>query len=162
MRMLVIALAIVAALPLHANEEIPPLRPMLAGIYAVDYERTLAWYRDNLGFSVNREVVNEDGNIRLGFLDNGAFELEIYADIVRDPASGRATRDRFGMPGEGFVKLTFETDDLAAMAALFQANEVEVVRDINESDRKPGQSWIMVADPDGNFVQVFGPTPGPG
>jgi hypothetical protein len=33
------------------------------------------------------------------------------------------------------------------------------VRKINEGDRKPGKSWLMVKDADGNLMQVFGPTP---
>jgi len=136
-----------------------PVKPVLVGIYAQNYEDTVSWYGANLGFDVVKEVVNDAANVRIGFLDNGAFELEIYSDIVPSPKVARLDRDRFGMPSEGFVKLSLEANDLQQLAATLIANGVEIVREINESDRKPGQSWFMVKDPDGNMIQVFGPTP---
>jgi len=135
------------------------VRPILIGIHAIDYDITVAWYSRNFGFEVEREVVNENGNIRIGFLDNGSFELEIYAEITRDTTRERLRRDRFGMPAEGFVKLSLLTDDLVGLQRSLAANGVEFVREINESDRKPGYSWFMVSDPDSNLVQVFGHTP---
>ena len=136
-----------------------PVRPVLIGIYAQNYHESVTWYIENFGFETTNEVVNDNANLRIGFLDNGAFELEIYSDIVSSPESVRLNRDRFGMPSEGFVKLSLETSDLETLAHELSANAVEFVREINESDRKPAQSWFMVKDPDGNLIQVFGPTP---
>ena len=136
-----------------------PFRPVVIGIYAQNYESTVEWYIRNFGFETTNEVSNENANVKIGFLDNGVFELEIYADIVASSESVRLDRDRFGMPSEGFVKLSLEADDLRQLADALVANGVPFVREINESDRKPGQSWFMVADPDGNLIQVFGPTP---
>lgn len=136
-----------------------PLRPVVIGIYAQNYEDTVGWYIQNFGFETTKEVVNENANLTIGFLDNGAFELEIYADIVPSLEAVRLDRERFGMPREGFVKLSLEATDLQHIAAALSANGVRFVRKINESDRKPDQSWFMVADPDGNLIQVFGPTP---
>lgn len=136
-----------------------PVRPVLIGIYAQNYHGSVTWYSENFGFETTHEVVNDNANLRIGFLDNGAFELEIYSDIVSSPESVRLNRDRFGMPSEGFVKLSLETSDLEKLAHELSANAVEFVREINESDRKPGQSWFMVKDPDGNLIQIFGPTP---
>ena len=136
-----------------------PVRPVLIGIYAQNYQESVTWYIENFGFESTNEVVNDNANLRIGFLDNGAFELEIYSDIVIAPETVRLKRDRFGMPSEGFVKLTLETSDLEKLAHQLSANDVEFVREINESDRKPGQSWFMVKDPDGNLIQVFGPSP---
>ena len=135
-----------------------PVRPILIGIYAQNYTDSVTWYSRNFQFEIAKEVVNDNANLRIGFLDNGVFELEIYSDIVPSPDAVRLDRDRFGMPGEGFVKLSLETTDLQKLAEKLKANDVEFVRNINESDRKPGQSWLMVADPDGNLIQVFGPT----
>ena len=62
------------------------------------------------------------------------------------------------MPGEGFVKLSLEVEDLRHFARKLSSGGVEFVRNTKESDRKPGQSWFMVKDPDGNLIQIFGPT----
>ena len=106
-----------------------------------------------------REVVNNAANLKIGFLDNGAFELEVYSDIVPSPGAGRLKRERFGMPSEGFVKLALDTENLQQLTDILSANDVEFVQEINESDRKPGWSWFMVKDPYDNLIQVFGPTP---
>lgn len=150
----ILALFAVVTNPVNAAE---PVKPVLIGIYAQDYDTTIAWYARNFGFEVTREVVNDNVNLKIGFLDNGAFELEVYADIAAPTDRARLVRDRFGMPTEGFVKLSLWTQDLASLAASLRDNGVEWVRDINTSERKPGQSWFMVADPDGNLIQVFGP-----
>ena len=136
-----------------------PVRPVLIGIYVQNYHDSVTWYSSNFGFETTHENVNDSANLRVGWLDNGAFELEIYSDIVPSPEAVRLNRDRFGMPSEGFVKLSLETNDLQNLADELSANGVEFVRDINENDLKPGQSWLMVKDPDGNLIQVFGPTP---
>ncbi len=136
-----------------------PVRPVLIGIYVQNYHDSVTWYSSNFGFETTNEFVNDSVNLRIGFLDNGAFELEIYSDIVPSHEAVRLNRDRFGMPSEGFVKLSLETINLQNLIDEWSANGMEFVRDINESDRKPGQSWLMVKDPDGNLIQVFGPTP---
>ena len=137
-----------------------PVRPVLVGIYAQDYDATVSWYSENFGFETVKEVTNENANIKIGFLNNGAFELEIYSDIKPAAGSERLKRDRFGMPSQGFVKLSLEAEDLRGLASALRANDVTFVREIKESDRKRGQRWFMVEDPDGNLIQVFGPTPG--
>jgi len=136
-----------------------PLRPVLVGIYTQSYEDTIKWYVENLGFEVEDEFENEPGNIRLSFLDNGEFELEIYSDLVPSENTDRISRERFGMPTEGFVKLSLEADSLPPLVVKLKANGVNFVRETNESDRKPDSSWFMISDPDGNLIQVFGPTP---
>ncbi len=152
----IIALALLLTAGSHAEKA--PVRPVLIGIYAQDYASTISWYRDCFGFETTKEVVNDRANLRLGFLDNGAFELEIYADIEPDSQATRLARDRFGMPGEGFVKLSLESEDLAGLADKLKSLGVEFVVETKKSDRKEGVSWFMVADPDGNLIQVFGPT----
>ena len=160
MKSIVIVLASVLLLLGKSAPADIPVRPILIGIYAQDYNDTVSWYSSNFGFETVKEVVNDAANLRIGFLDNGAFELEIYSDIVPAPKIFRLERNRFGMPAEGFVKLSLEAENLQQLAVALRANGVEFVREINESDRKPEQSWFMVKDPDGNLIQVFGTTLG--
>lgn len=159
MKNMVMILASLIVLLVNSASADNAVKPVLIGVFAQNYDDTVSWYSDNFGFQTVNEVVNDAANLRIGFLDNGAFELEIYSDIVPAPNAVRLDRDRFGMPGEGFVKLSLMAEDLKQLAATLSTNGVEFVRDINESDRKPGQSWFMVKDPDGNLIQVFGPTP---
>ena len=148
-----------AALTAGLTASSQSLEPILVGVFTQSYEETIAWYVDNLGFEIINEVENEGGNIRLSFLDNGQFELEIYSDLVPSERTDRIRRDRFGMPTEGFVKLSLETDSLPPLVEKLRANGVTFVRDTNVSERKRGYSWFMISDPDGNLIQVFGPTP---
>ena len=84
--------------------------------------------------------MNDRANLKTGFLDNGAIELETYSNLKPDRGAVRIARERFGMPMEGFVKLPVEADDLQKLADALSANEVEIVADINSSDRMPGHS----------------------
>ena len=132
------------------------LKPVLIGIYVKNYDTSVAWYRDNLGFRVTKEVVNDNVNLKIGFLDNGSFELEVYADISPDTTGVRLARDNFGMPNEGFTKLTLATDDLVVLNTELKKNGVEFVVETRPSDRRPAMNWFMIQDPDGNLIQVLG------
>ena len=159
MKKVIVATLTTAALTVGVYANGQALEPILVGIYTQDYDATIPWYVDNLGFEVIDEVENVSGNIRLSFLDNGQFELEIYSDLEPTGSTDRIRRDRFGMPTEGFVKLSLEAKSLPPLVEQLRSNGVTFVRETNESERKPGYSWFMISDPDGNLIQVFGPTP---
>jgi catechol 2,3-dioxygenase-like lactoylglutathione lyase family enzyme len=135
------------------------IKPVLVGIYVKNYDESVAWYSDNLNFRMTKEVVNSNANLRIAFLDNNSFELEIYADIEPDPSAIPLVRDHFGMPGEGFTKLSLEASDLDALNDALKSRNVEFVVETKKSDRKKGKSWFMVKDPDGNLIQIFGSSP---
>ncbi len=68
--------------------------------------------------------------------------------------------------GSGVVKLvtyqagvryfTIGGKNLRATADAFAASEYEVVEPVTEFEPVPGMGWVFVADPDGNWIELFG------
>jgi hypothetical protein len=46
--------------------------------------------------------------------------------------------------------------DLRAAAGMFDASEYQIVEPVTEFAPVPGMGWMFVADPDGNWIELFG------
>ena len=46
--------------------------------------------------------------------------------------------------------------NLTAVAEAFGDSEYEVVEPVTEFAPVPGMGWMFVADPDGNWIELFG------
>jgi hypothetical protein len=46
--------------------------------------------------------------------------------------------------------------NLRSVAETFDDSEYEVVEPVTEFEPVPGMGWMFVADPDGNWIELFG------
>jgi len=103
-----------------------------------DLDRSLAFYRDQLGFSVQQQIPG------FAFLDAGAMSLALSKDIWTH--MGKAP---------GAMQLVFGTDNVKAAYAALKAKGVDFMnepRDVN------GREWAAnFRDPDGHLLSIFGP-----
>jgi catechol 2,3-dioxygenase-like lactoylglutathione lyase family enzyme len=111
-----------------------------------DVDRSVAFYRDQLGF----EVVDVMGV---------AFALVRRADLtlwLSGPTSSAARpMPDGGQPvAGGWNRFVIEVDDLAARVAALTAAGVSFR---NEIVTGPGGKQILVDDPDGNPIELFEP-----
>jgi glyoxylase I family protein len=122
------------------------------GLHAVRYQvkdvgRSVSFYTQQLGFSLDRTHLPAFGQVSLG-----EFKL-----ILSGPgASGsRPMPDgREQQPG-GWNRVILEVDDLPArIAALKNAG----LRFRNEMEVGPGGKQIQLEDPDGNPIELFEPS----
>lgn len=130
----------------------PSLTPRLIAVSVSDMDRSLAWYRDMLGFEIVETYDFEADGMRVGFASRGGFEIEII-EITGAPAfdapepGNPATR-------QGWVKFAFATDDIDALYARVTAAGAQIHSPLSDSRRTGGRFFILL-DPDGNWVQVF-------
>ena len=106
-----------------------------------DLERSVAFYRDRLGFRPAFEFLNDRGERFGQYLHVGDRTfLELFKGEVRPPAEGQSYRH-----------FCLEVDDLAATAADLRSRGVEVTEIKAGSDHSL-QAWL--ADPDGNRIEL--------
>ena len=111
-----------------------------------DLERSLAFYRDGLGFTPAFDFRDENGRrFGLYLYVGGRNFIEIFEGQVGDPAEGQS-----------FRHICLEVDDIQATVKTLRERGVEV------SDPKLGkdqsyQAWIT--DPDGNRFELHQYTP---
>jgi uncharacterized glyoxalase superfamily protein PhnB len=130
---------------------VPPslrLREAVPGLTVNDIAKSLAWYRDVLGWTVLEEW-RQDGRLMGAELVAGTIHLFLGQD------DWKKGRDR--KKGEGF-RLYFRTaQDVDAIAAGIKARGG--VLDHDPQDEPWGERDFGITDPDGFRITISNPTP---
>lgn len=131
----------------------------LAALTVSDLDVSTTWYTNNLGFSLDSSMQFPDYGMDINMLKLGEFELELieFYDSV--------SLDRSLLPSDysnvhGFIKIGFYTNDLKSIEQSFQKAEHEIIAGPSELPALiSGKPWpghfLLVKDPDGNYVQFF-------
>lgn len=108
-----------------------------------DVDRSIAFYQERLGFRVDAHVGKAFGSVSLG-------KLRL---VLGGPGSSGARPlpdGRTQEPG-GWNRILIYVDDLDAQ---IQRLKREGVRPLNEVEAGPGGRQILIADPDGNPIEL--------
>jgi catechol 2,3-dioxygenase-like lactoylglutathione lyase family enzyme len=109
-----------------------------------DVARSVAFYREHLGFEVEQEMLPAFARVRSG-------DLTLW---LAGPASSAARPMPDGSSPEpgGWNRFVIEVDDLAATVERLRAEAVSFRNDIVSG---PGGKQILVQDPEGNPIELF-------
>jgi catechol 2,3-dioxygenase-like lactoylglutathione lyase family enzyme len=109
-----------------------------------DVARSVAFYREHLGFEVEQEMLPAFARVRSG-------DLTLW---LAGPASSAARPMPDGSSPEpgGWNRFVIEVDDLAATVERLRAEAVSFRNDIVSG---PGGKQILAQDPDGNPIELF-------
>ncbi len=116
-----------------------------------DIERSLAFYRDRLGFQEMMHLDKEDGSLWLVYLritDTQFLELFPGGEGDLAPGPDRTAVNHFCL----------ETDDLEATAEALRAAGVTLT--VEPKDGLDGNRQCWIADPDGNRIEFMQMGPG--
>ena len=122
-------------------------RAVMISLTAKDLARSIAWYRDVVGFTV--DYTNErDGKLASAGIRSGAAKIFLNQD------DGGRGWER--VKGEGFA-LTFETvQDVDAIAARLKSLGATLA--MEPTDMPWGVRMLRVLDPDGYRIGIWRPT----
>lgn len=138
----------------HAEESGLPLSPYLLALSVQDLDASVEWYANVLGFAETERYEFPDDRMRLALMEKDGFELEIIeiadAPPFAAPDPGNPATRR------GFVKLAFYSGEIQALYDAARDAGAQVQSPLRSSNRTGGRFFILL-DPDGNWVQVFGP-----
>jgi catechol 2,3-dioxygenase-like lactoylglutathione lyase family enzyme len=111
-----------------------------------DVEACLAWYTEQLGFSVLTNYAPAFADVQLGSLRL----------LLSGPTSSAARPMPDGaQPGPGgWNRIHLIVDDIEAEVSRLKAKGVEFR---NEIVKGPGGSQVLLVDPSGNLVELFQP-----
>ena len=114
---------------------------------------TADWYVRNFGMSVRHEIAAPDGSSRVKILASEAavIELQQHRDAVPRGALRQGIRD---YEVHGYFKVGWFVADLDAEYARLVNNGV-TVRLKPVEQREFGIRFFMIADPEGNLIQLF-------
>lgn len=141
----------------EASQSFFSAQPYLVSISVPNFDETIKWYRDNLGFTVIRQKDLPKLSLRVAFIELNGFQLEVIEFKQSVPFETIQKQfpnvdDRAKV--QGFGKLAFLVDDIEAAAARLKRNEVKFIRQISY-DEESGTKWFIVVDNSGNWIQFF-------
>lgn len=119
---------------------------LAASLTVRDVRKSLAWYRDVVGFAVDREMEHE-GRLRAVAVRAGDVRILLNQD---DGAKGT---DR--VKGEGFSLMLTTTQDVDAVAARIRAHGGTL--DTEPADMPWGVRAFRLRDPDGFRFAISSP-----
>lgn len=132
------------------------------GLNVSEMERALEFYRDRLGFAVDRrfpisdvqsEIVGVDGvEGEIVFLDTGDFEIELISYSAPDNEN---VHERAPGHDVGIAHLCLTIEDIDGLYEDLQAADVEFVSEPQTVGN--GAQIAYVRDPDGNYVEFYEP-----
>lgn len=121
------------------------------GVVTTNLARMTAFYQDFLGLELRGEVEFEGGSQRRYSLGANVLKLVTYTPPPPDPAASGGGRARAGLR-----YVTLGVQNLRAVADMFEESDYEIVEPPTEFAPIPGMGWMFVADPDGNWIELFG------
>ena len=124
-------------------------REMTASLTVKDLEKSLAWYRDSLGFTVDRRF-ERDGKLRGISIKAGAVRILLNQD---DGAKGM-NRTK----GEGFSLQLITTQSVDEIANRIKSHGGAL--DLEPTDMPWGARIFRVRDPDGFRFAISSERPG--
>ena len=121
------------------------------GLVTTNLDPMVAFYEGFLGLDFQGEVEFPGGTQRRYTLGKCVVKLVTFDQPPPQPA----------VPGGGRVQagvryFTIGVQNLRAVAESFEDSEYQIVEPVTEFAPVPGMGWMFVADPDGNWIELFG------
>ncbi|WP_425410102.1 VOC family protein [Hyphococcus sp.] len=130
------------------------LTPRLIAISVSDLDDASAWYVTYFNFEETKRYAFPEDGMRIAFLERNGFELELIE--IANAAPYAAPDPDNPSTRQGYNKLAFYSEDIDALYTNAQDRGAQVHSVLSNSNRTGGRFFILL-DPDGNWVQVFGP-----
>jgi catechol 2,3-dioxygenase-like lactoylglutathione lyase family enzyme len=121
------------------------------GLVTTNLDAMVAFYEGFLELEFQGEIEFPGGSQRRYSLGNGVVKLVTYETAPPMPATPGGGRAQAGVR-----YFTIGVKSLRAVAEAFDGSEYEVVEPVTEFAPVPGMGWMYVADPDGNWIELFG------
>jgi catechol 2,3-dioxygenase-like lactoylglutathione lyase family enzyme len=121
------------------------------GLVTTDIDAMVAFYEGFLELELQGEVEFPGGTQRRYSLGSGVLKLVTYDFPPPTPAAAGGGRAQAGIR-----YFTIGVKSLRSVAEAFGDSEYEVVEPVTEFAPVPGMGWMFVADPDGNWIELFG------
>ena len=121
------------------------------GLVTTNLDAMVAFYEGFLELEPQGEVDFPGGSQRRYSLGAGVVKLVSYQTPPPAPVAPGGGRAQAGIR-----YFTVGVNNLRDVAEAFAASEYDVVEPLTEFAPVPGMGWMFVADPDGNWIELFG------
>jgi catechol 2,3-dioxygenase-like lactoylglutathione lyase family enzyme len=121
------------------------------GVVTTNLDAMVAFYEGFLGLELQGVVEFDGGSQRRYTLGGGVLKLVTYTAPPPMPAAAGGGRAQAGVR-----YFTVGVKNLRELAEAIEASEYDIVEPLTEFAPVPGMGWLFLADPDGNWIELFG------
>ena len=127
------------------------LIPHHSGISVPDLEVSIAWYRDMLGFSVEKRLTLDVVPAKIAFIKHGDFFIELFQIEGAVPLpEDRRYPDR-DICTHGTKHIAFAVEDVHKFINALKKRGVDIAMDVNMMENKP---MAFIRDNTGNLIEI--------
>jgi catechol 2,3-dioxygenase-like lactoylglutathione lyase family enzyme len=137
----------------RASDAITPAAPQFVALSVPDAAASARWYQEAFGLRVLDEIKPGDGTAHVIILTSDTLLLEILQLRAARAAGQQAVQNP--QLTHGVFKVGFRVPDLDAAVGKMRAMKTRFETDIVD-DARHGLRFVLLRDPDGNYVQLFG------
>lgn len=120
-----------------------------------DIERSVAWYRDVLGFKLASRTQFPPVSAEVAFMSKPGFSIELLQVPDNYPIQDLLVAPPAHLRPRGFKAMVFDVDDLAEASAELELAKVTIVWKQQVIDPSTGLTSTLIRDPDGNLINLF-------
>jgi catechol 2,3-dioxygenase-like lactoylglutathione lyase family enzyme len=121
------------------------------GVVTTNLDAMVAFYEGFLGLQLQGDVEFDGGSQRRYSLGSSVLKLVTYTSPPPQPAAPGGGRAQAGVR-----YFTVGVKNLRELSEAIAASEYEGVEPLTEFAPVPGMGWMFLADPDGNWIELFG------
>ena len=152
MRILVIGL-LLGTVNARAQQPVQPIAPQFIALSVPDAPASARWYSEAFGLRELAVIKPEDGAAHIIILTSDSLLLEILQLRAAMSPGEQAVKDP--QLTHGIFKVGFHVADLDAAVTRLRAMKAQFETDIIDDD-KHGLRFVLLRDPHGNYLQLFG------
>jgi methylmalonyl-CoA/ethylmalonyl-CoA epimerase len=130
------------------------LRPHHVGISVSDMQRSLDWYRNILGFHLRASTSIEESDLKIAYISNGVFEIELFERRGSWRIPTRDTDVLESFTAQGYKHFAFEVKDVDATWSTLQSKDLDLVSEPT-TNTDLGVRYCFIRDPDGILIEFL-------
>jgi catechol 2,3-dioxygenase-like lactoylglutathione lyase family enzyme len=130
------------------------LRPHHVGISVSDMQRSLDWYKTHFGFQVRSSTHIPEADLRIAYITNGFFEIELFERKGSFRIPGRDTNVSDSFTAQGYKHFAFQVDDVDLTWQKLKAKELDLVSEPT-TNTDLGVRYCFIRDPDGILIEFL-------
>jgi methylmalonyl-CoA/ethylmalonyl-CoA epimerase len=129
------------------------------GISVPDLNAAIAWYRDMLGFEVEKRVSIPQIPAEIAFVRRGDFRIEIFQVEGAAPLPADRRIPNRDLHTHGNKHMCFEVPDVPAAVKRLRERGADIAFEISAEHHPDGNPTAFVRDVAGNLIEFLQPFP---
>ena len=135
----------------NSKAEYFKIKPHHCGISVPDLEASVDWYRDMLGFTVEKRLTLDAVPAKIAFIKRGDFLIELFEIKDASPLPEDRRHPDRDICTHGTKHIAFAVDDVPAFIDSLKKRGVDIAMDVNMMGDK---AMAFIRDNAGNLIEI--------